>query len=221
VAAPAFGAAGTYLTGATRTSSPVPVPAGVAAEQIILVHFYLEPTVTITGLPSGFAEVGSGIANSAHGQRVFWKRAAGADSGTYTFTHSSTWTEAAATSYTGATLTGDPTDASPATAQRGTSGTVTPAVSLTTTGPDRLIVWGGTVTFASGTGGWTPPSGYTEQVDATFELTVATLAQPTAGSTGSITGTSAQAGPQCGFLIALLPIPDAGFVQRRSPNYRR
>jgi hypothetical protein len=181
------------------------VPAGVANNKILLVHFYLEPTVTITGLPSGFTEVGSGISNSAHGQRVFWKRATGADSGTYTFTHGSTWTEAAATSYTGATLTGSPIDTT-GTAQRGTSGTVTPPVSLTTTGSDRLIVWGGTVTFASGTGGWTPPSGYTERVDAALELSVATLAQPVAGSTGAITGTSAQPGPECGFLLALLPL---------------
>jgi hypothetical protein len=94
-----FGALGTALTGATRTNSVIPVPSGVIAGQVVLVHLYIESTTTVTP-PSGFTEIAFAPAvfttGTVQGQRVYWKRATGADSGTYTFTHASAYTYAVA-----------------------------------------------------------------------------------------------------------------------------
>lgn len=212
MAPPAFGAAGTYLTGASGTSAAIPVPSGVTADQIILAHLYIESTATVTP-PAGFTEAGaspiSATGPGAHTLRVFWKRATGADSGTYSFTWTgSAYREGSAQRYTGCITSGSPFDTgagAPNSAQRSSDATTTPAVSLTTQGVDRLLVWAGT-NFTGGT--WTPPTqggGYTERVDAGADLSVATVAQASAGSTGSVVGTCSTSGYEVAWLGALLP----------------
>ncbi len=204
MAAPAFGAIGTRLAGATSGTAAVPVPAGVTAGQIVYVFLYLEADRAITA-PSGFALLGG--ANQATGNHwtyVYWKRATASDSGTYSFTFTSTFREGVALRVTDAIATGDPNDVF-AKAGRSTSGTVTPAVSVTTTGVDRLLIWFGS-DFS--TGSWTPPSGYTERLDDATEITVATRTQAAAGSSGSVTGTSTGSNQQTAWLVAVLPTAD-------------
>lgn len=208
--APAFGAAGTTLTATNSAAANVAVPASVAADHVILVHLYKENTAAVTP-PSGFTELTTAPATTGNVQtfHTFWKRATGADSGTYNFT----WTgsvlrQAVAVRYTGCITTGTPLEGFTG-AGRSSNGTVTPGVSLTTTGPDRLIVWGGTSWEVDAGGSWTPPSGYTERVDSPA-IGVATLTQAAAGSTGSITGTySPGSNYQTATLLALLPVPTA------------
>ncbi len=204
---PAFGAAGTYLSaGSFGTSAAVPVPSGVAAGHVILVDLYVETSNAVTP-PSGFTEIPTAASTMPSGQvhRQFWKRATGADAGTYTFTWiGSTHYDAVAVRYTGVVATGTPYDSgggAPASASRRSSSSTTPAVSLTTQGVDRLVVWSAT---SFDFGSWTPPSGYTERVDTGDLITVATRGEATATATGSLTGT----GPSewmTARVLALLP----------------
>lgn len=223
MAAPAFGAAGTYLTGGSGTSAAIAVPSGVTADQVILAMLYIESTAAVTP-PAGFTEAGaspiSATGPGAHTLRVFWKRASGSDSGTYSFTWTgSAYREGSAQRYTGCITSGNPLDTgagAPNSAQRSSDATTTPAVSLTTQGADRLLVWAGT-NFTGGA--WTPPTSFTERADAGADLSVATLAQAAAGATGSVIGTCASSGYEVAWLGALLP--DTGSATTAPPPAQR
>jgi hypothetical protein len=208
VAAPAFGSAGTGLAYGARTNSSIPVPAGVAAGHIVLVHLYADDSSPTVTPPSGFTEITFSPTPLTTGptsqQHIYWKRATGADSGTYLFTHAAANTQAVATRWTGCVTTGTPLEVL-GSAQRTTAGTVTPAVSGTTAGADRLLVFTGTE-YSSPT--WTPPTGFTEAVD--FEsVTVDYKAQATAGATGSVSATASGSNAQTATLIGLLPVAGA------------
>jgi hypothetical protein len=207
VAAPVFGAIGTQLQVNPGSTSSVAVPAGVAADDIIVVAMFLDSTATISAMPSGFAHVtGSPITvvgGGGHSQVIAWKRATGADVGTYDFTvASAAYVNAAATRYTGCITTGSPWDATDA--QFSTAlDTSSPSTTVTTTGSDRLLVW--SATNWSG-GAWTPPTGFTERRDSGDQvMTSADLAQAVAGSSGSIVGSCVGNDRRTAFLGALLP----------------
>lgn len=210
--APAFGAIGTQLQ--TTTANPaVAVPSGVTADQIIVVDFFIDGAVTVTGMPAGFAHApDSPIAvppgSGSHSQVVAWKRATGADAGTYAFTLSSSiYVNAAASRITGCITTGSPWDDTDA-AQSNALGTASPAVTVITTGTDRLLYWGAT---NWGGGLWTPPTSFTERRDSGDRvITSADLAQAAAGSSGAISGTCAGNDRRTAWLGALLPVPPAG-----------
>lgn len=208
MAAPAFGSAGTPVTYASSSGGvDIPVPSGVAANDIIIAQLYKEGTMAVTP-PSGFTELtGSPVivasGGSIHRQHVFWKRATGGDTGNYSFTWTgSSYRIGVAHRYTGCITSGSPLDGNPNTASRTTNATGTPAVSLTTSGTNRLIVW-----CATGYGPYscTPPTNYTERVDFSEALTAATREQASAGSTGSITGTMSGSSGGTALLLALIP----------------
>lgn len=217
---PAFGAAGTHLTGANRTSAAVAVPAGVTAGQIVVVHLYKENTAAVTKPDVSWTEITPSVATtgSVSSHHIFWKRATASDSGTYTFSWTgSVWSEAIATRYTGAIASGNPFDTgagAPNGAQRSSNGNVTPAVSLTTQGADRLLIWSGT-NFASGT--WTAPtvpSAFTLRSTASASaLSVATVGKATAGATGSVTGSCTGSSFETARVLALLPVGGTTFAQ--------
>jgi hypothetical protein len=179
----------------------------VATDDIVVVAMFLDGAATISAMPSGFAHAtGSPMTVTgagAHSQVVAWKRATGADTGTYDFTVASAgYVNAAATRYTGCITTGSPWDATDAQFSTAVD-TVTPVVTVTTTGSDRLLVW--SATNWSG-GAWTPPTSFTERRDSGDEvMTSADLAQAVAGSSGSITGTCVGNDRRTAFLGALLP----------------
>lgn len=194
MAAPAFGSAGTQFGGVDATPN-IDIPAGVAADDIIVVTMFIDDGATVTGLPSGFAHTAdSPVAVSAtdpsrsHSQAIMWKRATGADSdaGTYDFTISSAvYADGQAIRYTGAVTSGDPWDVTNSAVGAG-SGTAWPAVSDTTTVADVLLI--ASSTNWSG-GAWTPPGGFTERRDSGNQvITVVDKAQAVAGATGSISG---------------------------------
>ena len=214
MAAPAFGTAGTYLTGASGTSAAVPVPASVAADDVILVYLYKENTAAITQ-PAGFTQVtNSPIATtgSVSQQSVWWKRATGNDTGTYTFTWTgAAWTEGVALRFTGCVTSGDPTEVNNF-AQVSTATATSPAVSGTVAGSERLLVWGGTNFDGGGT--VTAPTGFTGRDGRTSSGTPGTMAAAVkntsndAGATGSITASWNVSSVLTAALIAL--IPDTG-----------
>lgn len=205
MSAPTFGASGTYLSGTTSAPS-VPVPSGVAAGSFIIIPMFVDTGgTTVTGLPSGFANAeNSPVSNgSSHSLYVFWKRATGNDTGTYDFTFSgSAFSESQAHRYENVKATGTPIDAGTGSAIDDTNGTVTPAVSTSSLGPDRMFLWSGT-DWAGGT--WTPPSGYTERQDAVVGLvSLAEKTQATAASSGNVSGTSTGSDKRKAWIGALI-----------------
>lgn len=208
MAAPAISSVGAYWTGVSTTSPLIDVPVNMASGDLIEISIYREDTGDPTTVPSGFVQKGkvSVTGAGAHTQFKYWKRATGADSGTYDFIFTANvWTEAVAIRITGAIATGDPYDTgtgAPNTAVTASNTTVTAAVSLTTLDVDRLVIWVGT-NFNGGF--W---SGYTGGFAAVVngpDLAVAQHVQPVAGSTGSITGTCSVAGFNTAWLGAILP----------------
>lgn len=204
MAAPAIGSIGTFLGGANGSSALIPVPASVAAGDIIIVFLYKENTQTVTA-PAGFTEITPAATTTApQEQHAYWKRATAADTGTYSFTWSSPiWRDGVAVRITGALGVGSPIDVSNS-AGRSTSGTTTPGVTVTTTGTDRLLLWSAT-SFTGGT--WTVPStgGTWTNLTSGTDDPVAWKTQPVAGSTGSLTGVCSGSGAQTAWVIALLP----------------
>lgn len=225
MALPVFGAAGTYLSGTGATTAPIAVPSGVTAGQIVIAVLYIESTVAITTVPAGFAECSaspiSATGLGAHTLRVYWKRASGADAGTYTFGWTgSIYREGVALRYTGCVSSGDPWDTgagAPNSAQRSSDANATPAVSLTTQGADRMLVWAGS-NFAGGA--WTPPSTFTERADGGSDIGVAEKGLASAGATGSVTGTNAASSYACAWMGALLPDVGTAVSPRRIPISR-
>jgi hypothetical protein len=206
--APAFGAAGTQLQGSTGTTASVDVPDGVVAGSLVVVTAFIDtPTGTITAMPLDFANAGdSPVSGGSNKTYVMWHRATGSEStaGTYDFTLSGAiYRNMQAITYDGVVASGDPWDVTAA-ALDNTNGTVTPAVSDTTTLADTLLVFAGT-NWAGGA--WTPPGGFTERRDTGDQVcTVADLAQAAAGATGSITATCVGSDRRTAWLGALKPV---------------
>lgn len=207
----AFGSVSSLIYGIGRTTSSVPVPSSVAANDIILVHFYQEDAIPTITPPAGFSEITFSTApiagvsgNQWQRQRVFWKRASGADSGTYAFTHTTNITEACATRWTGVNQTGQPYEI----LQSATSGTGTtstsPAVSGSAAQDGEMLVHGVTSHTSSAQ---TPSGTFTETYDAggSGDLYVNRKTQTTAGATGTVQSTITPTSTMTATLIGLLP----------------
>ncbi len=215
MATPVFQTASSTIITGTATSVAVPVPSGVAANDVIIVGLYVETTGTVTP-PAGFTEKSSASTTASgqeHTGRIFWKRATGADSGTYTFSWAATVFHAsAAMRVSGCITSGDPIGSPTNTAVNNSgSGTTTPAVATLTPSQNNTLV------FFFGTsyngGDWTPPTGFTERVDDGYPPTLATLAQTTATATGSVSATTTDAAVgRTGTVGYLIPPPDNATV---------
>jgi len=204
---PAYGSTGTHLFG-TSSSANFAVPASVAADDIIIIPIYVDGSATITALASGFAHAEGSPASlpaggGQHSLAVVWKRATGADTGTYDFTLStSIYRAGSAIRYTGCVTSGSPWDSPTSTATSTANDTVTPAVSITTAGADRLLIFAAT-NWAGGA--WTPPTGFTERMDTGDQIhTEDDKGQASAGSSGSVTATCAGSDKRIAFLGALI-----------------
>lgn len=218
MAAPAFGSIGTYLQG-TATTADFAAPASVASGDVIVIVFYLDASTTVSGLPSGFAHapgsplrVGAGLGGE-HSLNVIAKRATGADAGPYTVTFSaSQYRNGAAIRYTGCVASGTFWDANSGTgtaiATDTSNNTVTPAVSMTTSGADEMLVFAAT-NWSGGT--WTPPTSFTERIDnGDKTLTADDLVQAAAGTTGSVTATCVGSNKRAAWLGALIGTTSSG-----------
>lgn len=202
--AAAFGTAGTYLSSTTGAPS-FAVPASVASGDMIAVVMFLNAAATVTGMPSGFAHAdGSPVAGGSNSLVVAVKRATGSDTGTYDFTLSgSTFVEGRAHRYTGAVASGALLDTPSGKAFNNTAATAAPAVSVTTLGADRLLLYA--ATNWSG-GSWTAPPGFTERTDAGVGLvTWDDLAQAGAGGSGNVSATSSSSDRMIAWVGALIP----------------
>lgn len=195
MAGPTWGVAA-LLANATANTAQFAVPSGVVAGSVIVAVLYRDlsgASYEAVTLPSGFTLVPGNpgaTTGTFHtvGMDIAWKRATGADSGTYDFS----WTTSffrmgVAMRLDGCTSSGNPFEADNGAVSSANS-TSTPAVSVTTLGADRLLLWVGS---SWESGAWTQPSGFTARVtNADFDLlTAASAAQAVAGASGSVAGT--------------------------------
>lgn len=205
--APTPGAVGTQRTGSTSTPA-FAAPAGVGAGKLVVIAFFCDGATTITGLPTGFSHApGSPLYNNVNSHSLNVLYANNPAGSTYTVTLSaSAYSEGGAVRYDGANVT-SPWDTNSGTgaaiATRATSGTVTPAVSMTTQANDECVVH---VTTDWSGGTWTPNTGFTKEIAANVGLVMlADAAQAAAGATGSITATCTGSDKQSAWLGALKP----------------
>lgn len=213
MAAPVFGSSGILAYGAARTSSAIPVPTGVASGDVIVVFLYQEDTTPTVTPPTGFTELTFTTTPVTTGQvsrqRVWWKRASAADTGTYAFTHTSGTTQGVALRYTGALASGTPIEVLGSATSGGATALTLP-VTGTTGGADRAVLYGLT-TYTATT--FTAPSGFTARYSpAGTDLAAFDKAQATAGSTGSVSATAAVDGASTATLIGVLPVASSAFT---------
>lgn len=214
-APPTFGSIGTLL-GAGTSAPAFAVPASVANNDIIVVKAYIDGNATVTAMPSGFVHVtgspqpvATGAGFGEHSLVVAWKRATGADSGTYGFTlSSSTFVYGHAERYPGAQTTGDPWDITDVDQSGAVNVSTAPAVSGTTTGPNRLLVYAAT-NHNGDSGVWSPPTGLTQRSSGGSGVTnveASDVAQVSAGATGNKSATHTVAGYMGAWLGALIGV---------------
>jgi hypothetical protein len=200
--------------GSSDTSLAVPVPPSMATDDVAVVKILRETTGTLGTHPAltGWTEQSYQTVTQTDGtkldQTILWKRATGADSGSYTFT----WTggmSATGTSHriTGCRTAGSPFDTDDDHTAASSDSANAPTTTLTSTQAQVLLFWcfGG---YGGGTG-TTPPSGFTNQDDHP-NMGAATKVQAVAGSTGTLGGAGTSSDKKLAFLGALVPPQPGG-----------
>jgi hypothetical protein len=226
VSPPIHGSTGTLFGGSTATPA-FDVPDDVVAGDIIVVAAFIDGTSTdVTGMPADFEhalgsplDVAAGGGFGEHVLAVMWKRASGADSGTYDFTLSgTTFVYGNAVRYEGAVGSGDPWDATDAAESGAVSVSTAPAVSVTTLGPDRLLIYVAT-DHNGDSGTWSPPAGFDQRQGGTntTNTEISDLAQSSAGSSGSVSATHTVAGFMGAWLGALIGTTSAAAEANAPP----
>jgi len=228
VSAPAFGTIGTLL-GSTTSTPAFAVPASVASGDIIVVAFFADvSTTTISAFPSGFAAAensprtinAGGAGNCA--LHVAWKRATGADSGTYGFTLSaSVFVYGNAVRYTGCVASGNPWDSPTSAADGGSTGsTTTPDVNVTTADVDRILFFAG-VNVAGDGGTWTAPSGFSQRQGgaSTTNCEISDKVQAAQGASGNTHATNTLSGTVGAWMGALIGTTVSGAVPWNPQRY--
>lgn len=191
------------------TAMNLEVPAGMANDDIALAFVFIEDINPPTVIPAGFAEAPDSPVIVGGAQpyyyRVYWKRAAGADTGTYDFTMANTnFRQGIVMRVSGCVTTGSPFDVTNAAAKTTTVDGNIPAVSDTTTGANRLLVWCGS-NFNYGT--YSAVTGFTIRFeDGTNSCQgLQTKNHLTASATGSLTSVCTGIGSSAAWLGALKP----------------
>ncbi len=213
-AAPVLAATGTALaySSTARTTSNIPAPAGVAANDVVLVFLYTEASAQTTMTSpagAGFTPITfnpvprTTTSGAVTYTNWFWKRATGADSGNYTFTHNSMPTEGIAFRITGCATTGTPIEVLNSAVREG-SGTTSVAVSGTTSGANRLLFWSvASWSQINPTFPTTPAPAWARVFDGN-DSGIAWKTQATTGGTGTLTATH-ESGNSAAALFGLIP----------------
>jgi len=223
VAGPQFRSAssGSFVKNANST---VPVPTGVQPGDVVLIFVHHDNLGAADDSIAGFTKITwTSVDPNLCDLQVYWKRLTAADTGNYTFnigpSSPNDYSQPFAVAYTRVIATGSPFDGTPTHSERSTSGTTTPGVSLTTTGPGRRIVhvaMGASNHTNTGAAPpaytWTAASGYVARINQT--ILVQDTEQLNAGSTGSVSATnqnpSTAVGVWLGALIGLDRIMTVG-----------
>jgi len=217
--AASVGAVGTQATEATSTFADVPAPPSVVAGKGVIVCLFLDGAAQTVTPPDGTWQEAPNapvnVTGGSHGLHVFWHRAAGSEAGPYTFTWgSSTFRAGHALRIDDMVASGNPFDTPCGAAEDNTIASTSPPVSTTSLDVDRCVVWVST-NWSGGTQGsaWTPPTGFTEHFEALYgTMTAASKALPTAGSTGSVTGTCTGSDRRTAWIGAIIGTTVGGSV---------
>ncbi len=207
MAGPSFVASGTEFSD-TSAAPAFSAPAGVVANQVVVAVFFVDgATDQHPVAPDGTWEAAPDTPVVANNHRlyVYGHRAAGNEAGPYTFTlDGAVFVEGQTHRYTAAVTSGSVFDTdTEAAVDNSDVGTVTPAVSITTSGAERLLLhaatgWSGGI--------WTPPTGFTKRQQPSVGLsTLADLAQAVAGSSGALTASVTNPDKRTAWLGALRP----------------
>lgn len=197
----------TSASGATAaTSVTVTRPAGLAEGDVLIAQITADSAPTISAAPAGWSTVVAPL--STYGARVFvYYKVVGTatEPASYTWTLSSAqkW-NAAISSYSGVDGA-DPFDGAASTSVSNTSRSSVAVPSVTTTVAGAMVVGG--VGVNSGGTSVTPPTDWTEAVEATGVQTteLAHVARPTTGATGTATWRLSKSIQAVGWLRALRP----------------
>ena len=206
--APLYEGSGTEWEGSPGSTSLVlDAPDSVAADGIVVATIYVDGTTLIASPETDFNLAGSSPSAAAnHKTYVYWKRSAGSEPTDYTFTlEADQFVHAQVHWFSGCKTTGSPFDASTDADFNDSNATTPPAVNITTTVDNALLLYLGT-NWAGGS--WSPPSvDWTERMDFGFGLmTLDTKVQATAGASGSVQATCTNADKTTAWLGALLPV---------------
>jgi hypothetical protein len=186
------------------TAVTIDKPSGAQAGDVLVAQITADSAPNVSAAPAGWTAVTS---RQASGARLFvYSHVVGAsDAGPYTWTLSTgvKW-NAGIAAYRGVNTT-TPWDTTPVTAASGTAATTLAVPAVTTQTAGALLVGG--VAVNSGSSGVTPPSGWTEALEATgIQVTeVAHKVQAAAGSSGGGTWTLTGAYFAAGWMGALKP----------------
>lgn len=202
----------------TGTISSVAVPSGVAADDIVVLVLSRDSTSALGTWPSGFTELLNVALSAVDTQRVgsAWKRATGADSGTYDCGAGASvnWAMHAVV-FSGRDTGNPPVLSSTTTDSSNALPTSVTAPSVTALdGDDLLYMCLPDTSAADGSYATSPPSGYTEAQDNQFQFAYAESAYKenvSAGATGSVTGTLSGSG-NAGWVAAHVRIPSSSVV---------
>lgn len=210
MAAPSWENKGADFSNTSAAPSFV-VPAGAASGMVAIVSMFINVAATlVTGVPAGFSAVpGTPVVGGSNSLHKYWKRLTGADSGTYDFTlDSAQFVEGSAELYRNCVLVGNPFDPDPGFAFDDANDTVTPPVTTSSIGPDRLFIH--TATDWAG-GSWTSPTGYTKRLQPPVGLiTISDKVQASAGSSGPLTAVSSNSNKQIAHVVSLIGTTVAG-----------
>lgn len=176
------------------------VPTGVATDDIIIVVVGIDSSSAAFDsgdLPAGFTEFNeTHITTDGHTAWIGWKRATGADSGSYTFGNvgaSADWIAQAA-AFSGRHTTDAPACSTTAVSNANNRTPITITANGVTALDNDDLIWASVpdVDTASDGNGHTAPTNYVEKQDAEnvwANLSIATRENVAAGATGSIAGT--------------------------------
>lgn len=180
---PSVASVGTYSNVFNANATPG-VPSGVVNGSLVLI-FVSDANGTVN-TPTGFTALISYTAATPN-EYVFWKRATGSESGTYTVVPGGVLHTLSAVAVRIADDDGTGSPFGSTNTANAASGTTTASVSLASANTGDLLLWhvgtGGAVTC-------TVPSSYTRQTASASQLIhVASRTHPSTGGTGGVTGT--------------------------------
>jgi hypothetical protein len=193
----------------SATTLVIPTPSGVVSGDVLLAVVSARGAPTITA-PAGWTLVRLDINATTMRQAIFVRTAGGSEPASYTFSLSSAQSAAGGiVAYSGVDGT-SPIDAHGG--QANAASTSITAPSITTTGPDRMLVgFFGTAALTT----ISPPAGMTERFDQTvpgtntYKVTSEAGDAPiaAAGATGARVAVAANSAANVGQLVALRPAP--------------
>lgn len=199
--APTFASISALFTGTTTADATPAVPSGVASGSLVIIAVAAN-SATNGGTVTDFATVVAATQANASA-RSLWKRATGADAGTYSVPHTATAGNAStalAFRVEGEQASGTPIGQTNSASATGV--TTVPTTSLTGTAVDSLLVH---VVWSFNARTYTPPSGFARQTaSASQRLHISTMTSP-GGNTGNINGSMGTAGMTGALLFEILP----------------